>query len=54
MANDTDTHIPWNTLEGTPIDWHWILHILRGGENGIEVRKTTALEFLWRVIIHTE
>jgi hypothetical protein len=54
MTKELDTHIPWNTLEGTPFDWHRVRYVLRVGENGIVTWSATALEFLWRIIVDTE
>jgi hypothetical protein len=52
VTNEVDTHIPWNTLERTPIDWNKVLRAV--GENGIEATATTALEFLRGVVVNTE
>jgi hypothetical protein len=54
VTKEIDTHISWNTLEGTPLDWHRVRDIPLVGENGIVARSTAALEFLGRVIVDTE
>jgi hypothetical protein len=54
MANKTDAHIPRNTLNGSPLEWHVLRDVASVGENGIIAGEAPTFEFLWRVVVDTE
>ncbi len=54
VTNETDTNIFWDTFEGTPIHRNIVLDVVCVREYNIVARKTTAFEFFWRIIVHTE